>query len=265
MRFEIRGGGFFMILVGILGLSSAVFVFGLLAGYDVGRQSVSATQEVATTYSIPSAPLVTASSAPAAPAPPSAASPPEVAANENPPATDGDDTEAKPVKAPAGGDMGDGAGVANDEAPPSDESAAPPTGSGERTRTASAEANNPGATDDTDNTASDDEAPPPPKRHAFNIQIQAAMDLSGANQMIRRLQKIGYPAHLVATPIDGQTWYKVEVGPYSSQDAAASAQTAMRQKYNDEYGHGGSTGAGSSAPPSAAESGAGGGGGATEE
>jgi septal ring-binding cell division protein DamX len=263
MRFEIRGGGFFMILVGILGLSTAVFVFGLLAGYDVGRQSVSATEQVATTYSIPSAPLVTAASAPA---PPSATAPPEVAATENAPAADSGDSEAKPIKAPAAADeMGGGAGVANDEAPAADEGVAPPEGSGENNRTASAEANNPDATDDTDNSAGDKEAPPPPKRHAFNIQIQAAMDLSGANQMIRRLQKIGYPAHLVATPIDGQTWYKVEVGPYTSQEAAASAQTAMREKYNDAYGHGGSAGAGSSAPPSAAESGSGGSGGATEE
>ena len=199
MRFEIRGGGFFMILVGILGLSTAVFVFGLLAGYDVGRQSVSATEQVATTYSIPSAPLVSAASAPA---PPSTTAPPEVAATEKPPEADSGDSEAKPIKAPAAeGEMGGGAGVANDdEAPPPDEGVAPSEGSRESKRTASAEANNPDATDDTDNAASDDEAPPP-KRHAFNIQIQAAMDLSGANQMIRRLQKIGYPAHLVATPI----------------------------------------------------------------
>jgi septal ring-binding cell division protein DamX len=260
MRFEIRGGGFFMILLGILGLSSAVFIFGLLAGYEVGRQSTSATQQVATTYSIPSAPLA-ASSVPAAPAP--AAAPSEVA--ENPPETDSGDTEAKPVKAPAAGDeTGGSEGISSYEAPPAEEAAAPPSASGDHTRTASAEVNNPDTTDDTDNTASDDEAPPP-KRHAFNIQIQAAMDFSGANQMIRRLQKIGYPAHLVATPIDGQTWYKVEVGPYPSQDAAAEAQTAMRLKYNDEYSHGGAAGAGSTAPPSAAEGGSGGSGGATEE
>ena len=262
MRFEIRGGGFFMILVGILGLSSAVFVFGLLAGYDVGRQSVSATEQVATTYSIPSAPLVTASSPPAAPAP---AAPSEVASSENPPPVDRDDTEAKPVKAPAAADdIGGGEGTADEGAPPPEETSAPSSASGGDTKTASAEANNPDATGDADNSAGDEEAPPP-KHHAFNIQIQAAMDLSGANQMIRRLQKIGYPAHLVATPIDGQTWYKVEVGPYSSQEAASSAQTAMREKYNDAYGHGGSAGAGSAAPPSAAESGAGGSGAATEE
>src|SRR5271155_4873670 len=114
MRFEIRGGGVIMILVGILGLSSAVFIFGLLAGYDVGRQSASATQEVATTYSIPSAPLMTASSAPAAPAAPAPeAAPREVA--ENPPDTDASDTETKPAKAPAAaGEMGDGEGVANE-------------------------------------------------------------------------------------------------------------------------------------------------------
>jgi cell division septation protein DedD len=245
MRFEIGGGGFFMILVGILGLSSAVFIFGLLAGYDVGRQSVAATQQVATTYSIPSAPLVAASSAPAA-------APSETA--ENPPGAPNDNTEGKPVKAAAAASVAGGAkGVSSDEGPTPEERAAR-----EHTRTASAEVSNPDTTDDTADTADEEAPPPPPKHHAFNIQIQAAMDLGGANQMIRRLQKIGYPAHLVATPIDGQTWYKVEVGPYPSQEAAASAQIAMRQKYNDTYGHGGAAGAESSAPPSAAEGGSGG-------
>jgi len=252
MRFEIRSGGFFMILLGILVLSGAVFMFGLLAGYDVGRQSELATEQVATSYSIPSAPLVAAASATAAPAP--AAAPSAVAANESPPGADDDDTTANSGKGPAtAAEMGGGEGVANDEAASEDEGAEPAsTRREDHQRTASAELNNPDA--DTDDTGADTEESPP-KHHAFNIQIQAAMDLSGANQMIRRLQKIGFPAHLVPTPIDGQTWYKVEVGPYASQEAAAMAQTAMRQKYNNAYSRGGAAGAESSAPPSAADNG----------
>src|SRR5208283_5409057 len=94
MRFEIRGGGFFVILLGIAALSSAVFMFGLLAGYDVGRQSQLTTEEVATTYSIPSAPLAEAPTAPAMAATPAAiaAEPPSVGATE----ADNEDTEAPP-------------------------------------------------------------------------------------------------------------------------------------------------------------------------
>ncbi|HEX4208831.1 MAG TPA: SPOR domain-containing protein [Candidatus Binataceae bacterium] len=254
MRFEIRGGGFFMILLGIVVLSSAVFIFGLLAGYDVGRQSTSASEQVATSYSIPSAPLTGAMPAPVASVPASA--PSVVAANANPPASETDSTDTKSFKAPAASETGDG-GATDDEAPPASEGTASNTGE-ERRRTASAEVNNPDATDDTADTSSDAEAPAP-KRHAFNIQIQAAMDLGGANQMIRRLQRIGYPAHLVATPIDGQTWYKVEVGPYASQEAAASAQTAMRQRYNDAYGRAGAADGSGSPPPAAASRSSGGG------
>jgi cell division septation protein DedD len=256
MRFEIKGGGFFAILLGIVALSSAVFIFGLLAGYDVGRQSASATAQVATNYSIPSAPLVTASAAP--PAAPVAA-PSAVAANENPAEADSEDTVAKPVKGHAVADAssGDESAMSGEVPPPPDEGSAPPSTSGAAQRTASADEN---STDDTGDTGSSDEEAPPPKKHGFNIQIQAAMDLSGANQMIRRLKTIGYPAHMVATPIDGQTWYKVEVGPYPSQEGAAAAQATMRQKYNDAYGgHGGAAGAGgSTAPPSSASGGPGG-------
>jgi septal ring-binding cell division protein DamX len=249
MRFEIKGGGFFAILLGIVALSSAVFIFGLLAGYDVGRQSASATAQVATNYSIPSAPLVTASAAPAARA--SVAAPPAVAANDNPTEGDSEDTTAKPVKGHAVPDAssGDEGEMSGEVPPPPDESTAPPSTSGAAQRTASADEN---SADDTADTGSSDEEAPPPKKHGFNIQIQAAMDLSGANQMIRRLKTIGYPAHMVATPIDGQTWYKVEVGPYPSQEGAAAAQATMRQKYNDAYGgHGGAAGGGSAAPPTA--------------
>ncbi len=249
MRFEIRGGGFFAILLGIAALSSAVFIFGLLAGYDVGRQSASATAQVATNYSIPSAPLVTASAAP--PAPAREAAPPPAAANENPTEADSEDTAAKPMKGHAVADAssGDDSEMSGEVPPPPDESTTPPSTSGAAQRTASADEN---STDDTADTGSSDEEAPPPKKHGFNIQIQAAMDLSGANQMIRRLKTIGYPAHMVATPIDGQTWYKVEVGPYPSQEGAAAAQVTMRQKYNDAYGgHGGAAGGGSAAPPTA--------------
>ena len=41
MRFEIKSGGIVAILFSVAALSGAVFMLGLLAGYDVGRESQS--------------------------------------------------------------------------------------------------------------------------------------------------------------------------------------------------------------------------------
>ncbi len=62
------------------------------------------------------------------------------------------------------------------------------------------------------------------------------MDISGADQMIVRLQKLGYPSHLVPTEIAGQRWFKVEVGPYATAEEASSAEIQLRRKYNSTYG-----------------------------
>ena len=72
----------------------------------------------------------------------------------------------------------------------------------------------------------------------FNIQIQAAMDRGGASEMVHRLQALGYQPHLVPTQLNGETWYKVVIGPYPTQEAAAVAQQEMRTKYNNLYGGG---------------------------
>ena len=72
----------------------------------------------------------------------------------------------------------------------------------------------------------------------YNIQIRAAMDLNGGNAMMKRLEQLGYQAHLVPTEIAGQTWYRIEVGPYTSQEEAAAAEVELRQKYNSTYSGG---------------------------
>jgi cell division septation protein DedD len=79
-------------------------------------------------------------------------------------------------------------------------------------------------------------AAPPPRHKPYNIQIEAAMDISGADEMIARLQKLGYPSHLVPTEIAGQRWYKVEVGPYATAEEATDAEAELRQRYDSTYG-----------------------------
>ena len=73
------------------------------------------------------------------------------------------------------------------------------------------------------------------RRPRYDVQIDAAMDRNGADSMAQRFQRLGYTPHLVPTVIAGQTWYKVEVGPYATQDEAAAAQEQLHQKYNSAY------------------------------
>src|SRR3979409_1838982 len=73
MRFEIKTGGIAAILVGVAALSFAVFLLGLLAGYDVGRESQTSAAPVATAYPVGAPPDSATNSAPAPAAVPSPA------------------------------------------------------------------------------------------------------------------------------------------------------------------------------------------------
>jgi cell division septation protein DedD len=94
-------------------------------------------------------------------------------------------------------------------------------------------ATNPAATNPVDKYASATDAS---GRHKpFNIQIDAVMDRTNAEQMTTRLQRLGYHAYMVPTDISGQTWWRVRVGPYQSQEEASAAEQELRSKYKDSY------------------------------
>jgi septal ring-binding cell division protein DamX len=78
-------------------------------------------------------------------------------------------------------------------------------------------------------------ASPRYRQPRYAIQMVAAMHRNDADSMAQRFQRLGYTPHLVPTVIAGQTWYKVEVGPYATQDEAAAAQEQLHQKYNSAY------------------------------
>src|SRR6266849_10733560 len=249
MRFEIKTGGILAILVGIGLLSGAVFALGVLAGYDIGRESQVSTAQVATTY--PLASEATESS------PAAASSEVAGAAEESSPeaATSSQAGVATPPPAPVAA-----ATVAVRAIPRPPTHAIPPK------RTAAAEIPLPTETSVPTEVSPETSSAPPAvapapregtapagivapsehmaatapryRRHPYNIQIEAAMDRNGADSMAQRLQRLGYTPHLVPTLIAGQTWYKVEVGPYATQDEAAAAQEQLRQKYNSAYGGG---------------------------
>jgi DedD protein len=248
MRFEIKTGGILAILVAIGLLSGAVFLLGVWAGYGVGLEAQVSREQVATAY--PLTPEATGASPAAAPSevggaaeessPEAAASTPAGEATPAPAAAatvasraPKPHAHATPLKRTAAA-----------EAPPPAETNLPPAESPETGSAAPEAARTPAARENTasiGNAASSERtALPAPRyrRHPYNIQIEAAMDRNGANSMAQRLQRLGYTPHLVPTLIAGQTWYKVEVGPYATQDEAAAAQEQLRQKYNSAYGGG---------------------------
>ena len=99
MRFEIRAGGGFLILLGLVGLSGAVFALGLVAGYEMARQNQPDLSQISSTYPLPNPPekpapvaemspaaVAAVSSMSEAPPPPAASRPPAPAIGEEAPA-----------------------------------------------------------------------------------------------------------------------------------------------------------------------------------
>jgi cell division septation protein DedD len=223
MRFEIGKAGIAAIALGTIVLSTCVFIFGVVVGWDIGSQSERSAAQMATAYPLQVPPAQPESSpSPAASisgrALNSTASSESVNANRVPPVARATNSEtAHTVEANA-------EAVSRTPSPPI--AASPPAGPTDGNASPPAQA------------AAVERPTFPRHRKPFNIQIEAAMDLNGANQLIKRLQQLGYPSHLMPTTISGQQWYKVEVGPYTTQEEAAAAEAQLRVKYNAAYGAG---------------------------
>jgi cell division septation protein DedD len=191
MRFEIRAGGAVLILVGLLGLSGAVFALGLIAGYEMARQNTADTTQVASVFPVPTPPALEPT--------PTAAAP---------------EAEGSPAAAPSV------AALAPAPHPRSPEAIMTPSvRAADIARTVTANA----------------EPSPAPRKHPFNIQIDAVMDRAGADDMMRRLRGLGFPSTETATSLNGQTWYRVSVGPYATQEEAQAAQEKLHQQYRATY------------------------------
>lgn len=74
------------------------------------------------------------------------------------------------------------------------------------------------------------------------------MDRAGANRMVSRLIALGYTPRIVPTPMNGQTWYKVQVGPYPTEDDARAAQAQLRAAYTARFVNGSGAAAGTADP-----------------
>jgi DedD protein len=257
MRFEIKSGGIVAILFGVAGLSFAVFLFGLLAGYDVGRESQSSSAQVATAYPVEPPPAEAAAASPeAAPSPavahgPAPAEPPPMAANDvsatpvapvaaaKPART----KHAKPAHSSAAAVASSSERITETDAPsPAGGMGSPPDASDEDDATSAANTGSPvvAAPRPAPRSTTAAYAHPASRHKPYTIQIQAAMDRNGASEMVKRIQTLGFQPHMVPTQLNGQTWYRVVIGPFATQEAAAAAQQQMRAKYNSTYSGGGS-------------------------
>lgn len=225
MRFEIKAGGTVLILAGLVGLSGAVFALGLVAGYEMARQNQPDINQISTTYPLPNqpekpAPVSEMSSAASAASPAMAEAPasapikpPAPAVGEMIPAAHASPAAVARAKPPAM------APAANPPASPEDED----------------------SDDDMDTADSAPPAPMPaphalaPGARPYNIQIEAVMDKSGADEMVSRLKSLGYNAQETTMLLGGQTWYRVRVGPYASAEEATEAQNRLREQYKQAY------------------------------
>jgi cell division protein FtsN len=221
MRFEIKAGGGFLILLGLIGLSGAVFLLGLVGGYEMARQNQPDLNQISSVYPLPNPPEKPApvsemsSAAVASPAaesetvsPPAPIRPSEPAIGEVPPAARTSTATVARLKPPA-------------EAP----AVSPPSSDED--------------SDDDSDTASAPALPPPralpPGAKPYNIQIEAVMDKSGADEMVSRLKALGYNAQETKVALNGETWYRVRIGPYASADEATAAQDRLREQYKQAY------------------------------
>jgi DedD protein len=245
MRFDIGPGGGFVILMGLLGLSAAVFFLGMISGREMA-QSEQGQSQLASVYPVPAG-------APTA-APPQAAAPeaaaPLAAATAAPPSQEAASRESAPRES-ASTDR-----TALPPAPAAVKSTRAHTAPPQRPTLASAPIQHPEApaaeesdsdsatdsasSDETDNGAGEGAAAAPGRSAAahgkgYNIVIDAAMDRLAANRMMSRLLGLGYIAHISPTQISGQTWYRVQVGPYPTADDARAAQAQLRAAYTARY------------------------------
>jgi cell division septation protein DedD len=217
MRFEIRAGGAFLIFIGLVALSGAVFALGLVAGHEMFRQNQPDLSQISTTYPMPSAPVAGATPASAASA--INASTPAIAAAAAAPISNAIKPPAPPVAAGSPAARPSVAALARVRPPAPAISSPPPAedeGTSARPPPAAASA-------------------PAPGSKPYNIQIEAVMDKSGADEMVSRLKTLGYNAQEMKTALNGQTWYRVRIGPYNSQEEAKAAQDKLREQYKQAY------------------------------
>jgi len=269
MRFEIGPGGMFLILLGLAGLSAAVFGLGLVAGHEMAGPE-QGSQPVAAAYPLPAAAPANAPSESAEGSEPAteAGSSSETAgatAAVNPPSKSAE-AAAPAVKAAAPAAVA-GAGrkttVSTKVASRSTRTNAASTETDEDLSTGTAvappseSASAPAETANTGEDEGEEEAAPapapvaPPRRRLaavtppaprtatgpYSVQIDAMMDQAGAQQMAQKIRAKGFEPYIIPTTVDGKVWYRLRVGHYATPEEAQAAESRLHQEFNDNSGN----------------------------
>jgi cell division septation protein DedD len=203
----------------LVGLSAGVFGLGLVAGYEMARGNTPDLNQISSTYPLPSPPE---KPAPVSEMSSSAVASPSVASG----------AAAAPIKPPEP-EIGEASPAAR-TSPATVARLKPPAEAPAASRAATDEDD----TADDSETAAAPPAPPPalpPGTRGFNIQIQALMDKSAADEMVSKLKRLGYNGQESKVAFNGQTWYRVRVGPYPSADEANAAQARLHDQLKQDY------------------------------
>ncbi len=272
MRFEIGPGGGLLILLAIAGLSGAVFMLGLVSGYQLGRVE-EPPGGLASTYTVEPPPSASAgtslapggeglppvpTAAPAVALRPSSASGPALGETGAPSRSPERATESasrprgtisspansqRPQSAraalgppPAAGEMSSAS--ASGPRPSRAASAAPvaaraPQPERRAPATLRARAGAPSS------VASRGAAPHPThaeaRRKPYTVWIGKRMDRAAAKQLYQRLVGLGFEAHLTPATVGSETWYRLSVGPYRTKAEAEAAERRLHEEYDRRF------------------------------
>jgi hypothetical protein len=259
MRFEIGPGGGIVILMGLLGLSAAVFVLGMISEHQM-EQGEQGQSQVASVYPMPTGAPSASPPQAALPVEPPAA--PVVAAtvkapSRSPAASENVPAAALPKPLPGPKAPPNLALVSVPPAPRSAPAAEKPNDFSASTASSASSYK----TDTVPNQGAAASAPTASAgthRHDYKIEIDA-IDRIAADRMVSRLLGLGYSAHVVSSEDDGQTWYQVQVGPFRTSAAARAAQANLQAAYTARYenrsGTGNTSAAGAAASKGTASAG----------
>jgi len=67
----------------------------------------------------------------------------------------------------------------------------------------------------------------------FAVQVFAFSDDKGANSLVNKLKKAGYPAYTEPVNTGNRTLWRVRLGPYASRESAGAARDKLKgEGYN---------------------------------
>lgn len=136
--------------------------------------------------------------------------------------TEAQDSSAEPAAEVAAGPAPDA--VIEKPAAPSEKAAAP-----------QGEESQPPATTEAPKTApkpvtAKDDRPATSAKGEWIVQVASVTQESNANTLAQKLQKSGWTSFVVSAAVNGQTYYRVRVGPYTTREQADKAASGLKKE-----------------------------------